>query len=222
LQDPSSGRNYYANQTTGETTWERPPLPQPTATPPTTSSPTATTAPTPSKAKLVSKYGDGFVTSASHPELASQYGNHGTSNPYSASRPGTAAAVVKSANAQPVESPPSEPIDLATAELTTEQRQVIDMLLSLHDYLLSVAHASERRQLEEAKSAIDALGKKFSRGAIDSDIEAKLVSMSASIGSRDFRSATAIQTALVSHEWKVHKDWLKGLKLILQLGAKKV
>ena len=27
---------------------------------------------------MVSKYGDGFVTSASHPELAEQYGNVGT------------------------------------------------------------------------------------------------------------------------------------------------
>ena len=28
--------------------------------------------------KLASKYGDGFVSSASHPELAAQYGNVGT------------------------------------------------------------------------------------------------------------------------------------------------
>mmetsp|Transcript_42843 Transcript_42843/g.64547 ORF Transcript_42843/g.64547 Transcript_42843/m.64547 type:complete len:84 (+) Transcript_42843:180-431(+) len=28
--------------------------------------------------KLVSKYGDGFVTSSSHPELGEQYGNVGT------------------------------------------------------------------------------------------------------------------------------------------------
>jgi hypothetical protein len=34
------------------------------------------TSSTPSR--LASKYGDGFVTSASHPELASQYGNVGT------------------------------------------------------------------------------------------------------------------------------------------------
>ena len=30
------------------------------------------------QATLASKYGDGFVTSASHPELAAQYGNVGT------------------------------------------------------------------------------------------------------------------------------------------------
>eukprot|EP00985_Skeletonema_marinoi_P025873 scaffold19436_cov58-Skeletonema_marinoi.AAC.1 len=45
--------------------------------------------------KVASKYGDGFVTSASNPQLAEQYGNVGTSNPYSnANRPGTAAAAV--------------------------------------------------------------------------------------------------------------------------------
>eukprot|EP00985_Skeletonema_marinoi_P011641 scaffold5542_cov79-Skeletonema_marinoi.AAC.1 len=45
--------------------------------------------------RVASKYGDGFVTSASNPQLAEQYGNVGTSNPYSnANRPGTAAAAV--------------------------------------------------------------------------------------------------------------------------------
>ena len=38
---------------------------------------------TQSAMKLASKYGDGFVTSSSHPELAAQYGNIVTSNPYS-------------------------------------------------------------------------------------------------------------------------------------------
>merc|ERR1712045_877952 len=41
--------------------------------------------------KLATRYGDGFVSSASHPELAERYGNVGTSNPYTgAPRPGTA------------------------------------------------------------------------------------------------------------------------------------
>ena len=94
LSDPSSGRTYYANQTSGETTWEKPeapkaapapaptPVPAPTATPAYQGQsnghmhqPTASSA-TPSR--LASKYGDGFVTSASHPELAEQYGNVGT------------------------------------------------------------------------------------------------------------------------------------------------
>jgi protein transport protein SEC31 len=87
LQDPSSGRTYYANQSTGQTSWERPSVPENTNT--TTNSyannasnqiPTSSSRPTqPSNpSTMVSKYGDGFVTSASHPELGEQYGNLGT------------------------------------------------------------------------------------------------------------------------------------------------
>lgn len=85
IQDPSSGSMYYANQTTGETTWEKPqgapqpayapaPAPQPVEQLP--ASANGTSASTPNR--MASKYGDGFVTSASHPELANHYGNVGT------------------------------------------------------------------------------------------------------------------------------------------------
>jgi protein transport protein SEC31 len=103
LQDPLSGQTYYANQTTGETSWERPAasvLPQqPTSAGVSGDASYASnggnTGTPSSKAHNMTEYGDGFVTSAAHPELASQYDNHGTSNPYhGAERPGTAAAVV--------------------------------------------------------------------------------------------------------------------------------
>ena len=93
VQDPSTGQTYYANQNTGESSWEPPmapaaaPAPELTATsysvPTPVSSQTTNSsfgaAPTDSTAlKVASKYGDGFVTSASNPQLAEQYGNVGT------------------------------------------------------------------------------------------------------------------------------------------------
>uniref|UniRef100_A0A7S4RGY3 WW domain-containing protein n=1 Tax=Ditylum brightwellii TaxID=49249 RepID=A0A7S4RGY3_9STRA len=104
LQDPSTGNTYYANQTTGESSWEMPRAVESVAAPApsqqfsqhtsteayqqqqstaqhateqqTTQQQSTLNGATPSK--LVSKYGDGFVTSSSHPELGEQYGNVGT------------------------------------------------------------------------------------------------------------------------------------------------
>ena len=102
-QDPSSGQTYYANQITGEAQWE-PPLapedPAPAAAINAYAAQQGTTSAQPdysiqgqssfsqangiqrnassTSTKVASKYGDGFVTSASNPQLAEQYGNVGT------------------------------------------------------------------------------------------------------------------------------------------------
>jgi len=237
LQDPSSGRTYYANQSTGESSWEKPQMaPAPAAPQPTgiahaaapraddNASQHSTASRTSKTAKLVSRYGDGFVTSSSHPELADRYGNVGTSNPYSVTRPGTAAAVVRrpSSEGEINKAPESGPVDIHAVELSAEHEQIKANLVALYDYLQSIASHSEQRQLDEAKKGIEALVKKLMRNEIDQETEANLVSMITAISNHDFRTATSITTELVNHEWKVHKDWLKGIKLLLQLAAKKV
>lgn len=238
LVDPASGNYYYANQMTGESTWERPQfVPEASVQsfqPPAGSggagldssihSNASSISNNPSKrstkAALVSKYGDGFVTSASHPELADQYGNVGTSNPYTGvARPGTAAAVVKLAVE---DAPPSGPSDINAIELSPDQIYIRDVLVSLQEHLQIVCSPSERRLLDEAGKGTEALVRKLSRGAIEEDIVSQLQAMVNAIASHDFRSSTAIQTTLVNNEWKYHKDWLKGLQLLLQLASKRM
>jgi protein transport protein SEC31 len=76
---------YYANQNTGESSWDPPmpdaPLPEPISM--NGNSKFNGNASSLKTQKVANKYGDGFVTSASNPKLAEQYGIIGTSNPYS-------------------------------------------------------------------------------------------------------------------------------------------
>ena len=44
----------------------------------------------------------------------------------------------------------------------------------------------------------------------------------ATMKNKDYPSASAIHTGLVNSVWKEHKDWLKGIKLLIQMSAKAV
>lgn len=239
LKDPSSGRSYYANQTTGETTWEKPqatsvaqPVAQPSYTAPSATPATQAQQPQSSYTNssvvagqsthsMASKYGDGFVTSASHPELAYQYGNVGTSNPYKGvTRPGTAASVVSSTHGT---APASGSFDIDSSELSDDLIPIKDALLGIVSALESAPlSVADKRQLIEAEKGVTVLMKKLARGAVGPEVQAQVYSMVGALANRDFTSATTIQTALVNSDWRNHKDWLKGIKSLIQLASKKL
>jgi protein transport protein SEC31 len=171
--------------------------------------------------RLASKYGDGFVTSASHPELAEQYGNVGTSNPYTgASRPGTAAAVIGGVEKAPV-SATFDPN--AIPDLSAEHQPIKDALIGVVLTLSSVQlTTADKKQLSEAEKGIAILLKRLARDDIDSEVASRVLEMSDALRSRDFATAAAIQTDLVHSDWRHHKDWLKGIKNLIQLATKKL
>eukprot|EP00591_Stephanopyxis_turris_P009575 CAMPEP_0195525504 /NCGR_PEP_ID=MMETSP0794_2-20130614/25990_1 /TAXON_ID=515487 /ORGANISM="Stephanopyxis turris, Strain CCMP 815" /LENGTH=1054 /DNA_ID=CAMNT_0040655983 /DNA_START=104 /DNA_END=3268 /DNA_ORIENTATION=+ len=237
LQDPASGMTYYANQATGETSWEKPASQSTSPAHPVSNtvgvyhSQQQGTAQQQQQAatngingiattsnEVVSRYGDGFVSSASHPELGQQYGNIGTSNPYHVSeRPGIA-AVSSTAKA-----PVSGTFDPNIAsKLKAEHQHIAEGLLSLVSSLSSCALSlSEKKQLSESEKAVSILLKKTARGEVDSAVVEKVNMILTAAQNKDYAGAGRIQKGLVDTDWSKHKDWLKGVKFLIQLATKK-
>ena len=171
--------------------------------------------------KLVSKYGDGFVTSSSHPELAAQYGNVGTSNPYSSSRPGIA-VVNKRIEKAPI-SGTFNLQKLTEVANSTEHKSTVDDLLAIVTSLSSLSlQGSEKKQVAEVEKGTAIFSKRLGRSDIDNDVVEKVAQIVASMKNRDYSTANGIHAGLVNSVWKENKDWLKGMKYLIQLSAKRM
>jgi len=59
---------------------------------------------------------------------------------------------------------------------------------------------------------------------MESDVAEKVgqIVATGTIKKKDYPSASAIHTGLVNSVWKEHKDWLIGIKLLIQMSAKTV
>lgn len=171
--------------------------------------------------RLANKYGDGFVTSASHPELAAQYGNVGTSNPYSSSRPGT--AIVNKKIDKPPVSGTFNLKKLTEVADSSQYKSVVDDLLTIVTSLLSCPlQGGEKKQLIEVQKGTAIFSKRLGKCDIDSEVVEKVAHIVTAIRNRDFSTANGIHTSLVNSVWKENKDWLKGMKFLIQLSAKRM
>ena len=139
------------------------------------------------------------------------------SNPYhNTARPGTAQV------SKQIKAPVSHDLDpTKIAELAPEHYPIRDTLLGLCEALKSAQlSAVDKRQLGEGEKGVAVLLKRLARAEIPADVTEKVASMTSYIANQDFRTAQSIQTALVNSDWREHKDWLKGIKALLQVAGK--
>ena len=106
-------------------------------------------------------------------------------------------------------------------ELKEEYQPIPDTLLSLINALRGGQLTSvDKRQLSEAEKAVAIFAKRLAIGDVSDDVANKMLSMTKFLSAYDWSSATSVQTSLVSDEWKEHKEWLKGIKALVQLATK--
>ena len=83
-------------------------------------------------------------------------------------------------------------------------------------------NGSEKRQLAEVDKSVSKLKEKMTYGALDGDVVGSVHTLVGSMLARDYATASNVQVALVNSHWGEHKDWLKGLKFLIQLAQKKM
>jgi protein transport protein SEC31 len=122
-----------------------------------------------------------------------------------------------------VGSPPiSGTLNIDLLEVSSDLAPVKDALLGFVAALQAVQLTPiDKRQLTEAEKGVAILVKKLARGDLGNEVVARVSYMVGALCNRDYATATASQTSLVNSDWRTEKDWLKGIKLLIQLASKK-
>jgi protein transport protein SEC31 len=79
----------------------------------------------------------------------------------------------------------------------------------------------EKKQSAEVEKGVAIFSKRLARGDIDATVVQKVSQIVAFLSNREFSAASGIHTELVNSYWKENKDWLRGMKLLIQLLSKK-
>jgi protein transport protein SEC31 len=108
-------------------------------------------------------------------------------------------------------------------DLSPELQPIKDGLLELVSLLNTYPMGpADKKQMAEGEKGIAILLKRLALGDIDADVAMKMAAIVAALRNGEFASAAAIQTGLVSTDWRENKDWLKGIKNVIQLTTKKI
>merc|ERR1711991_905404 len=175
--------------------------------------PRATTAPRSSGGiDLTKAASDGFICSAGGAsetaiKLGTRYGN------------ANKADIAADADAAPaVPQLPSGD----TSQIPADQKPIMDCLNNVAGQLDGASlGGGEKRQMIEVRKALVRLSDKLNRGELDAHCCSSMLEVIGNINQANFRGALAVVTGLTTTHWSGEKDWLKGVKGIVQLCLKK-
>lgn len=190
----------------------------------------------PSPADMHKHRSDGFVSSVGNTELTRKYGNTGTaifspntSNAasFSSGSEGTSVAVgdgQKASSHMATQQPSQQqkPMGCTTSILPADQIIVTvfnELLVALEGARLV---AAERRQLPEMVKAKDILFSKLNDAVLTSAVVSSLHAMVTCFQARDYHGAKGIHVALTTSDWSSQKDWLKGIKAVINTALKRL
>jgi hypothetical protein len=83
------------------------------------------------------------------------------------------------------------------------------------------ANALEKRQLAVVSTGYNNLLEKVNNNEVSLDVMNKIAQLVSELKDRNFTNANAIQSNLANTEWNVHKELIKGVKILIQLASKK-
>ncbi|RHY30630.1 hypothetical protein DYB32_006817 [Aphanomyces invadans] len=159
---------------------------------------------------------DGFVSSVGNKDLIRKYGNS-TNAILSPTETEKAAGF----HNQPTTPAPAAPLG-ATDNVSADDMPIVqgfnDLVSLLENSQLSPIEA---KQLPEIHKAKDLLFTKLNTGELAPNVVKHLHEMVQSFARSDFRTAGNLHTQLTTTDWAQHKDWLRGVKTLINLGVKR-
>ncbi|RYG64329.1 hypothetical protein EON64_14245 [archaeon] len=84
-----------------------------------------------------------------------------------------------------------------------------------------LTNAQDKKQLAMVRTGYAALQEKIRANEVDGGVLAKLGVFMEHMANRNFPGASAVQTDLANTAWSEHKEWVKGLKNLIQLASRK-
>ncbi|KAH9094474.1 hypothetical protein LEN26_018312 [Aphanomyces euteiches] len=157
---------------------------------------------------------DGFVSSVGNKDLIRKYGNSTTAilSP---------TETEKAAGFHNTPAAPAAPLG-ATDNVSAEDMAIVRGF----NEFIAVLEASnlspiEAKQIPEIQKSKDLMFTKLNVGELSPNVVKNLHELVQAFARKDFRAAGQIHTSLTTTDWAQHKDWLRGLKTLINLGVKR-